>query len=54
MVSREFLGPANLAVAQILCIHKLTEVVIVSKDKNLIFTTLQVIGLNLESLNDGL
>ncbi len=37
VVLREFLGPANLARAQTLCIYELTEVIIVSKDKDLVF-----------------
>ncbi len=37
VVSREFLGPADLARAQTLCIHELTEVFVVSKDEDLVF-----------------
>ncbi len=37
VILSELLGPADLARAQTLCIHELTEVVIVSEDKNLIF-----------------
>ena len=35
MVSRELLGPANLSEAQTLCIYKMTEVIVVRKNKNL-------------------
>ncbi len=37
MVSRELLGSTNWARAQVLCIHESTEVMMVSKDENLIF-----------------
>ncbi len=37
VVSRELLGPANLTRAQAFCIHKLTEVIMVSKEEDLIF-----------------
>ncbi len=40
MVSKKFLGPADLTRAQTLCIHELMEIIIVSKDKNLIFAAL--------------
>ncbi len=36
-VLRELLGLADLTRAQTLCIYKLAEVIIVSKDKNLVF-----------------
>ena len=34
VVTREFLGPADLSRAQTLCIHKLTEVVVVGKHED--------------------
>ncbi len=40
VVLRELLGPANLTRAQAFCIHKLTEVVMVSKDEDLVFAAL--------------
>ena len=40
VVSRELLGPADLIKAQVFYIHKLIEVVIVSKNEDLIFPAL--------------
>lgn len=37
VISREFLGIADLTKTQTFCIHKSTEVVVVIKDKDLIF-----------------
>ncbi len=37
VVLRELLGPADLTRAQVFCIHELTEVIIVSKNEDLIF-----------------
>ena len=53
MVLKELLGLADLTKAQIYCIHKLTEVVIVSKDEDLVFAALQVVAPSLESLNNN-
>ncbi len=53
VVSRGLLGPADLAGAQILCIHKSTEVVVVSEDEDLVFTTFQVVAPSLKGFNDG-
>ncbi len=39
VVSRELLGPADLTRAQTLCIYKLAEVIMVSKNKDLVFAT---------------
>ncbi len=39
VVSRELLGPVDLARAQTLHIHKSTDVVMVSEDKDLVFAT---------------
>ena len=39
VVMREFLGPADLPGAQTLCVHEFTKVVVVYKDKDLVFTT---------------
>ncbi len=41
---RDLLDPANLIRAQAFCIYKLTEVIIVSKGKDLIFAALQVVA----------
>ena len=35
MILREFLGPADLSEAQVLCINETTEIIVVRKDKNL-------------------
>lgn len=37
MILREVLGPEDLAKAQTLDIHKLTEVIVVNEDENLVF-----------------
>ena len=39
IVLREFLGPTNLLGAQALCIHKITEVIMVHKDENPMLAT---------------
>ena len=53
VVSREFLGPTDLAKAQIFLIHKLTKVVIVSKDEDLVFAAFQVVASSLKSFNNS-
>ena len=53
MVSREFLGPADLSGAQALRIHETTEVIVVRKDENLMFAAFQVVAPGLESLDDS-
>ncbi len=37
VVLRELLGPADLTRAQALCIYELTEIIMVIKDKDLVF-----------------
>ena len=54
VVLKELLGPANLPGAQALRIHETTEVIMVRKDKNLMFTTFQVVAPSLECPNNGL
>ncbi len=39
VVLKKVLGPADLARAQAFCIYKLIEVIMISKDKNLVFAT---------------
>ncbi len=51
--SRELLGPADLTRAQASRIHELTEVIMVTKDEDLIFAALQVVALSLKGLNDS-
>ena len=53
VVLRELLGPADLTRAQALRIHESTEVIMVSKDKDLVFAAFQVVTPSLESLNNG-
>ncbi len=53
VVSRELLGLADLTRAYVFHIHELIEVVIVNKDKDLIFIILQVVAPSLKSLNNG-
>ncbi len=49
VVSRELLGPAYPTRAQVFCIHESTEVIMVSKDENLIFAALQVAAPSLKA-----
>ena len=53
VVTREFLGPADLPGAQTLRIHELTKVIVIYKDENLVFATFQVMSPCLERLNNG-
>ena len=53
MVSRELLGPTDLSGAQALRIHETTEVIVVRKDKNLMFATFQVVTPRLEGFDDS-
>ena len=53
MISRELLGPTDLSGAQALCIHELTEVIVVRKDENLMLAAFQVVPPGLESLDDS-
>lgn len=53
VVSRKFLGPINLVKVQTFCIYKLTNVIIVDKDKNLVFATFQLVAPSLESFNNS-
>ena len=52
MVRREILSLANLIKAQIFYIHKLKKVIILSKNKNLIFAMFQVILLKIKNFNN--
>lgn len=53
MVSKELLSLADMAGAQVHCIHKLTKVVIVNRNKDLIFVVLRVVAPSLEDLNNN-
>ncbi len=48
-----FLGLADLIRAQAFCIHELIKVVMISKEKNLVFAALQVVVPSLEGLNNS-
>ena len=52
VVTREFLSPADLSGAQILCVHEPTKVVMVDKHKAFMSRALQIILPGLKSLND--
>ncbi len=53
VVLRELLVPADLTKAQAFYIYESMEVIMVNKDKDLVFATLQVEMPCFESLNDG-
>ncbi len=53
VVSRKLLGPTDLARAQTLYIHELTEVVMVSEDKDLMFAAFQVVASSLKGFNNS-
>ncbi len=53
IVLRELLGLVDLTRAQAFCIHKSTEVIIISKDKDLIFAALQLVAPSLKGFNNS-
>ena len=53
MVSRKLLSPTDLSGAQALCIHETTEIIVIRKDKNLMFAAFQVMALSFEYFNNG-
>ncbi len=53
VVPGEFLGPSDRPGTQALCIHELTEIVMVGEDKDLVFAALQMVAPNLDGLNNG-
>ncbi len=53
VVSREFLGLIDLRRAQAFRIHELMEVIIVSKDKDLVFATFQVVTPSFKGFNNS-
>lgn len=53
VILRQFLYPMNVTRTETFCIYKLIEVIMVSKDKNLIFAAFQVVTPSFENLNDG-
>ncbi len=53
VVLRELLGLADLIRAKAFCIHKSTEVIMINKDENLVFSALQVVAPSLKDFNDS-
>ena len=53
MVSGELLGLADLSGAQTLCIHEATKVVVVCKDKHLVFAIFQIVTPCFESFDNS-
>lgn len=53
VILKEFLGLADLTKTQVLYIHKLLEVFMISKDENLIFVVFQIVAPNLQGLNNS-
>ena len=53
VVTREFLGSADLFKAQTLYIHELAEIVMVDKHKNFMLGAYKVVLSSLESFNNG-
>ncbi len=53
VVSRKLLDPADLARAQILRIHKLTEVVVINEDEDLVLVAFKVVAPSLKYFNNG-
>ncbi len=53
VVLRELLGPADLTRAQAFRIYESTEVIMISKDGNLVFAAFRVVALSLKSFNNS-
>ena len=53
MITKELLGPSDLARAQLLCIHESTEIVVVCKDVNLVFAAFKLVMPSLKGLNNN-
>ncbi len=53
VVSRELLGAADLTRAQAFCIHESAEVIVISKDEELVFATFQVVAPSLKGFNNS-
>lgn len=52
VISRKFMRHADLTRTHIICIHELLEIIMISRDKNLIFTSFQVVAPSFKSPND--
>ena len=53
MIARKLLDLPNLTKTQAFCIHEATKIVLVSKDKHLVFAIFWIILPCFEDLNDG-
>ncbi len=53
VVSRELLGPADLTRAQAFHIHESTEVIMISKDEDLVFAAFQVVAPSFKGFNNS-
>ncbi len=53
VISRELLGLVDLTKAQTLHIYESAEVIIVSKDENLVFAAFYIVALSVEGFNYG-
>lgn len=51
IIPREFLATTNLFYAQILCIYKMRNIVIVNREKNLILAVFKIVTSSFESFN---
>lgn len=53
MILKKLLNPSHLVSAHSLCIHESMKLIIVSRDKKLAFTVLQVVAPSLEGFNNS-
>ncbi len=53
VISRELLGPADLAGAPTPCIYESKEVVVISEDKDLVFAVFQIVAPSFQGFNDS-
>lgn len=53
IISREFLSLVDLARIEAFCSYKLTEIIMVSKDNNLVFIAFQVMAPSFENFNNS-
>lgn len=53
MVLRDLLGPTDLKRTETFCIYKLAEIIIVSKNKDLIFVAFKIVASSLKDLKNS-
>ena len=53
MIARKLLGPQNLMRTQAMCVYKVAQVFVISKNKNLVVTTVLIILPYFENINNG-